>query len=326
MRMQKRSRGPIQTFLLRYAMLFLFFVGIVVMNIWDIQTHSGTAENSTESSGVATTERLETTSDTLQTATTVFSALQTTAPTSGQSATTATTAISSTTAPATTAPGATSSAVTTSLTSATTAPPTPAAGAFQTVDASYFDDALFIGDSRSEGLALYGSLTNADYYTDVGMSVYNIDERYTGNPNTSESMSLTQKLSGRQYGKIYIMLGLNELGTGTAQSWADTYSELVQRIRALQPSAIIYLQSILPVSAAEDDPGGYINNKNVRERNAALQTLENPAGQIYYLSVSDAVQDQNGYLKDEYTSDGVHLLGNSLSIWESYLEQHAIVL
>lgn len=294
---KRRAQGYFQTFLLRYAMLFLFFVGIVVMNIWDIQTHFGSHGSSAKPSETADSD-----------------AMQTTAPASGS-------AFSTTIDTSTAFPAATNAPASEALTTTVMVVP----GAFQTVDASYFDDALFIGDSRSEGLALYGSLRNADYYTETGMSVFNINERYTGNPNTSESMSLAQKLSGRQYGKIYIMLGLNELGTGTAQSWASAYSDLVQQIRALQPAAIIYLQSILPVSAAEDDPAGYINNNNVHERNAALKTLENPAGQIYYLSVSDAVSDQNGYLKEEYTSDGIHLLGNSLSIWESYLEQHAIL-
>lgn len=62
---------------------------------------------------------------------------------------------------ATTASQTTTSAAQTTLAAGqpvvtTTTAPTPV---FQTVDDSYFDDALFIGDSRTEGLALYGSLT-----------------------------------------------------------------------------------------------------------------------------------------------------------------------
>ena len=34
-----------------------------------------------------------------------------------------------------------------------------------TVDASYFDDALFIGDSRTVGLKEYGTLNNATFFT-----------------------------------------------------------------------------------------------------------------------------------------------------------------
>ena len=45
---------------------------------------------------------------------------------------------------------------------------------FITSDSSYFDDALFIGDSRTVGLCEYGTLKNADYFASTGMSVYKL--------------------------------------------------------------------------------------------------------------------------------------------------------
>ena len=212
--------------------------------------------------------------------------------------------------------------------SVTTPPPVtqPPQPTFQTVDASYFSDALFVGDSRSEGLALYGDLTNADYFTNVGMSIFQLNDVKAGNPNQGEQIPFSQKLAQKHYGKVYLMLGLNELGTGTADSWASAYAEVVAQVRTAQPDAIIYLQSILPVSAAKDDPNGAINNATVRVRNEALRALEDPAQHIYYLDVSQAVSDANGCLDASYTSDGIHLLGNSLYLWETYLEEPAIVL
>lgn len=196
---------------------------------------------------------------------------------------------------------------------------------FQTVDDTYFDDALFIGDSRTEGLALYGSLTNADYFSSVGLSIFKVTEKEAGNPNIGESCKLSQKLAQKQYGKVYIMLGLNELGTGTTESWVQTYAEVIAMVRQAQPDAVIYLQSILVVSAAQDDPSGAINNNMIRARNEALKALANEASHIYYLNVNEAVMDTNGCLDASLTSDGIHLLGNSLSLWEDYLKQHAIM-
>ena len=57
----------------------------------------------------------------------------------------------------------------------------------------------------------------------------------------------------------------------------------------------------------------------------ALEALANPQDNIYYLNVNEAVMDANGCLDASLTSDGIHLLGNSLSLWEDYLKQHAIV-
>lgn len=227
----------------------------------------------------------------------------------------AVTAVQTTTQPAQTT-GSGLSAVT------TTTVPTPV---FQTVDNSYFDDALFIGDSRTEGLALYGSLTNADFFSSVGLSIYKVTEKAAGNPNTGESVTLAQKLAQKKYGKVYIMLGLNELGTGTTEDWAQTYAEVIAQVRQAQPDAIIYLESILVVAASQDNPGGAINNATVNTRNQALEALADPQNNIYYLNVNEAVMDASGCLDASLTSDGIHLLGNSLSLWEDYLKQHAIV-
>ena len=221
----------------------------------------------------------------------------------------------------TTQPAETTLATGQPLVTETTAP----AAVFQTVDDSYFSDALFIGDSRTEGLALYGSLTNADFFSSVGLSIFKVTEKAAGNPNTGESVTLSQKLAQKQYGKVYIMLGLNELGTGTTESWAQTYAGVISQIRQAQPNAIIYLQSILVVAASQDNPGGAINNATVNSRNQALEALANPQDNIYYLNVNEAVMDANGCLDASLTSDGIHLLGNSLSLWEDYLKQHAIV-
>ena len=99
----------------------------------------------------------------------------------------------------------------------------------------------------------------------------------------------------------------------------------ISQIRQAQPDAIIYLQSILVVSSAKDDPSGSINNATINARNQALEALANPQDKIFYLNVNEAVMDSSGCLDASLTSDGIHLLGNSLSLWEDYLKQHAIV-
>ena len=50
--------------------------------------------------------------------------------------------------------------------------PTVVPGAKYGEDESFFDDALFIGDSRMVSSAYYARLGKADYFTDVGMNVF----------------------------------------------------------------------------------------------------------------------------------------------------------
>ena len=82
---------------------------------------------------------------------------------------------------------------------------------FVTVDYDYFDDALFIGDSRTVGLMEYGNLENAAFFADSGMSVFSLQTKKISVPETGK-VSLEEMLLQKQYGKIYLMLGINELG------------------------------------------------------------------------------------------------------------------
>ena len=86
--------------------------------------------------------------------------------------------------------------------------PEQPASPFTTVDASYFDDALFIGDSHTDGFKDYAGLNNADYLCHNGLTVWSAVEKaeFPGH------QTLAQALKGKHYGKIYLMLGINELG------------------------------------------------------------------------------------------------------------------
>lgn len=48
---------------------------------------------------------------------------------------------------------------------------------FTTVDASYFDDALFLGDSHTDGFHDYAGLGNATYFTKNGLTVKDAVEK-----------------------------------------------------------------------------------------------------------------------------------------------------
>ena len=110
---------------------------------------------------------------------------------------------------------------------------------FGTVEDSYFDDALFIGDSRTVGLSQYGRLGQADYFADVGLTVFNLWDKALSDTNF-ERQTLETLLSGRTYGKIYLMLGINELGY-PMDSLLGQYQSTVSAIRKLQPQADLLL-------------------------------------------------------------------------------------
>lgn len=197
---------------------------------------------------------------------------------------------------------------------------------FETVTESYFDDALFIGDSRTVGIKKYTDLGNASFYSETGMSIYNIFDKKLLEPTISdEKKSLEDVLTENTYGKIYLMVGINELGRGTADTYFAEYSKVIERIRQLQPEAIIFIEGNMNVTKEKSDNDPIFNNVNIGIRNAKIAALANQKD-IFYIDINEAVTDDEGYLMDEYTFDDVHLKAKYYSIWKEFLLAHGIAV
>ena len=92
----------------------------------------------------------------------------------------------------------------------TTAPPPPETTTVREISAS-MENALFIGDSRTVGLSEYASLPGATFFARVGMTVSEIDKTSLKVPGVGY-MTLDEVLSRKIYDKVYVMLGVNEIG------------------------------------------------------------------------------------------------------------------
>lgn len=196
---------------------------------------------------------------------------------------------------------------------------------FQPVDEDYFTDALFIGDSRTVGLSEYCEPldTRATFYAQVSLTIYKVMDKpivKSGN----DKISLEQALTENHFNKIYIMLGLNEIGTGTAESFAEEYANVVNRIRELQPDAIIFIQGIMHVTEHKSSTDKYFNNDNINRRNEELAKLADNKT-VFYMDMNEAVDDENGNLIKELSFDDVHLKASSYERWYQFLLEHGIV-
>ncbi len=199
---------------------------------------------------------------------------------------------------------------------------------FQTIENDdYFNDALFIGDSRTVGLGLYGALTDrGTFFASVGMNLSKVlTEAYDVPPESGNATTLENLLNENTYGKIYLCLGINDLGMSNAYDFGENYAAIVDTIRAGQNDAIIYVEGILHVSAARDAQGDSISNEAIDARNLYLERLAAVRDNVYYIDPNDALCDENGYLRSDLTSDGVHLTAGSLTLWEDYLRENAII-
>lgn len=190
------------------------------------------------------------------------------------------------------------------------------------VDSSYFEDAVFLGDSRTEGFQLYSGLKTGQYLHAVGATVESVFTKATEETEEGK-VPILDALDAMDFSKVYIMLGVNELGWPRKEDFHDQYGKIVDRIRELHPEAKIVLQSILPVSARQEAKGSYVNNERIAVYNQLIVQLAEEKD-CTYLNVAEAVTGTDGCLLAEETSDGVHLNVSGCQKWLEYLEEHPV--
>lgn len=195
------------------------------------------------------------------------------------------------------------------------------------VEDDYFADALFIGDSRTVGMFEYGGLEEiSTFYAETGLTIYKLLETVVSTVDIDgvpRKLTIEEALAERQYSEIYLMVGINELGTGTPETFLEKYAEVVERIRELQPGAILYIQGIMKVTTERSDQGDYINNEAIEIRNEGLAAMVDNVTS-YYLDVNPVVCDETGGMEPTYTFDGVHLKAQYIQLWKDFLKEHVV--
>ena len=190
------------------------------------------------------------------------------------------------------------------------------------VENDYYNDAVFIGDSRTEGFFMYTDLANAKAYAHKGLTVETVFTDPVININGSK-LSITEALRQTSFQKVYIMLGVNEIGWAYNSVFIEKYTKLVDEVQSINPNATIYLQSILPVSNEVSSTHDYIKNEKINEYNGFIAQIAKEKN-VHYLNVAEAVAAPNGALPDDAAIDGIHLKKEYCQKWLEYLKKHAI--
>ena len=195
--------------------------------------------------------------------------------------------------------------------------------ASEAVDLSYFDDAVFIGDSRTEGLFINTGLSNAVFYTHQGLTVSEVFTKEVISAG-GKKVTVIDALANTTFSKVYIMLGINETGWVYDSIFIEKYGEIIDAIREINPEAVIYVQSILPVTNEVSSTHSYIKNERIDTYNQLLQDMAQEKG-AYYLNVAEAIADDDGSLPEDAATDGIHLNKASCGVWLTYLREHTAV-
>lgn len=190
------------------------------------------------------------------------------------------------------------------------------------VDDSYFSDAVFIGDSRTEGFALFSGLDTMTTYASRGLNVSTVFTDAAIDLNGT-MVTAIDALRNTSFSKLYIMFGLNEASWPYSEVFIDEYGDIIDDARAINPNAIIYIQSILPVTKSCSDSSESFNKAKIDSLNAMLQQLA-AEKQVYYIDCEKALADSEGYLPEEASTDGIHFGVPECEAWLEYLKTHTV--
>lgn len=195
----------------------------------------------------------------------------------------------------------------------TTTEPLPV---FEKSDISYFDDALFVGDSRTVGLSEYGSFKNSDFFCTTGMSVYKLEDSTVSIDGIGKT-TIDNLLDNKEYKKIYIMLGINEIGYDFDNT-IEKYGQWLDYIHEKQPDALIFIQGNLHVTKSRSESDNYVNNSMIDRFNNKISEFENGKNR-FYIDINEYFDDGEGNLPEDYTSDSTHVYAKYYTEWCDWL-------
>lgn len=191
------------------------------------------------------------------------------------------------------------------------------------VDPDWFSDAVFIGDSRTEGLLLYSTLRAGLGLTHPGLNV-NTARTKALFPLKDGKATLEEALSGGTWRKVYLMLGVNEASWMDEGTYYDGYAALIDQLRDLLPGAQIYVQTLIPVTAARSEVQGP-DNARLARRNELLLRLAREK-RVYLVDTAAAFAPPGEPLPEELSTDGLHFTKEGHHRWIDCLATHTVGL
>lgn len=197
------------------------------------------------------------------------------------------------------------------------------------VDYTYFDRAVLIGDSVSQGWNIYESPMKAHAficaYKSIGPNA--IVNKQTLDPGQGSGRGQEvgfDTIVNSKPKRMYILLGMNALvrdGEAVEQSFLAYYGQMIDMFREAVGSEVkIYVESVTPVRPGVSQPGLY--KERIERVNNQLAALAQEKG-CYFVNVYEALADENGDLREDLAAaDGVHLKAEAYTIMAEYLAKH----
>ena len=190
------------------------------------------------------------------------------------------------------------------------------------LDESWFDDAMFLGDSLTGSLNIYnlrfGGLGDALVFHVNGLSCHHIVEEDMLLNFKGRDCRVEDAVALSGCGKLFLMLAMNDVGTHPIEQLHDDWAIMLGRIRERCPDVRVYVQSGTPLHLDIN----YFTRENMAAYNRMLREVCGETGCVY-VDITPGLADEDGFLKDEYRLDDLHLNPEGCAVWVENLRHTA---
>ena len=193
-------------------------------------------------------------------------------------------------------------------------------------DRNYFRETIFVGDSNTEALSVYGHLSLQYVMGVTGMPINSFTTNkciwFVGN---TEPVTMPQAIGMMKPRRIIINFGTNNAGGTTTENFIKMYKNSLEAVKKSYPYTDIIVASIFPIGQKRDYPN--ITMQDIDGFNIALAEMCRELGYKFLNTAEFFKNPDNGFIKDEYiSSDGIHLNNDGYKAYIEYVNTHQYVI
>lgn len=193
------------------------------------------------------------------------------------------------------------------------------------IDLSFFTDAVFFGDSITQGWKVYNSgLPNPNVVAEISVGLPTNGAMWARDRSKTDFYDPMAELVARAPKKVYMMFGTNTLvngAEGVEDRFISDYATVIDQLRAALPGTDIYIQSLLTPTEKGQQKNPNLNPERIARVNSRLAALAVEKG-CYYLNISEVLCRDGRLNWDIAAGDGTHMNADGYRGWLEYLVTH----
>lgn len=192
---------------------------------------------------------------------------------------------------------------------------------------SYLNDIIFVGDSRTNGMAGNDFVPESQVFAEDGINHKDIQKTaFIKMSGVKKTMTLEEAVKLKRPPIIMVSLGINGVAFMAEDEFMKEYENLINLLQKSSPNSQIIIQSIFPVSTAKEQSDTRMTNKKIDSYNQKLLQLAGREN-CYFLDSAQSLKNSKNALDSKYDSgDGLHLSKQAYEVIFDYILTHPLIL